>query len=122
MRQEQLEDVVALLPAGDRPEDPHPGHHRGQTMQDPQRDGGFPRFTFRGGDVDRRRCGAHLDSIPEVNPYAGGLAEFAKPRQQIALEEFEEAALIVARRVEHEVVEPVADVVGHLLDRLVGVG
>ncbi len=66
VRQQQLEDVVAVLTAGDRPEHPHLGHRGGQPMQDAQCDGGLAGVALGGGDVDGGggARGGHLNSIP----------------------------------------------------------
>ena len=50
--QQQLEDVVGVLAAGDRPEHPDPRHHRREPVHDAQSDGGLAGLAFRRGDVD----------------------------------------------------------------------
>ena len=47
LRQQQLQDVVAVLAAGDRPEYPDFGHQRGEPVEDAQGDSGLTGFAFR---------------------------------------------------------------------------
>ena len=94
VRQQQLEDVVAVLAQpGDGPEHPDLGDGGRQPVQDAQRDRRLAGVAFWRGDVDR---GWHAANVS---------AEPAQPRLQILLEELEETALVVPRIVEHQVVE-----------------